>query len=289
MPILPAEASASFIAGLFSVPAPPIRGNSGRRGFIVLTTTVSEIHWEESGGSYTLSWGGHVWTLEFDEREPGFAFQSGRRRCQSPVACTVWLRLGRFETQVFSPATLVNVERYRASVQATFAPKGWGGLIVRAAWSPSCGGRSVDLEVQASASSVGVLRDVEVIVQSLWGMNGGPDPSTANGTVRSCHVMRVRRLFSYDGRETADRFARPDDPSRWRRIASTGAFTPPGVARGTYYVEMVQPNDAARQIRMEPSLPETSLLESDDRTVRAFRARLRERGCLSRPAARHTG
>ena len=104
-------------------------------------------------------------------------------RCQSPLLARSGCG-GRLETQVFSPATLVNVERYRASVQATFAPKGWGGLTVRAAWSPSSGGGAIDLEVQASASSVGVLRDVEVIVQSLWGMSGGPDPSIANGPLR---------------------------------------------------------------------------------------------------------
>ena len=71
---------------------------------------------------------------------------------------------GRFETDVFTPATLVSVERYRARVQAMFAPPGWGGLVVRAAWGPSCGGAGVDLEVQASATSVGLLSAVEVVI-----------------------------------------------------------------------------------------------------------------------------
>ena len=219
---------------------------------------MSEIHWEESGGSYTLIWGGHVWTLEFDKREPGL--RSKVDDADANLLCLHALAAARrCETQVFSPATLVNVERYRASVQATFAPKGWGGLTVRAAWSPSSGGGAVDLEVQASASSVGVLRDVEVFVQSLWGMNGGPDPSSPMARFVVPRDARCAAL-SYDGRETADRLrglttlpVGDGSPAR--------AFTPPGVARGTYYVEMVQPNDAARQIRMEPSFPETSLLE----------------------------
>ena len=92
--------------------------------------------------------------------------------------------------------------------------------------------------------------------------------------------------LSYDGRETADRLRSLTTLPDSRRIASIAHFTPPGVARARYYVEMVQPNDAARQIRMEPSYPESSLLESDDPTVRTFRARLRERSCLSCADAR---
>ena len=93
---------------------------------------------------------------------------------------------------MFTPATLVSVERYRARVQATFAPPGWGGLTVRAAWSPSCGGAGVDLEVQASASSVGLLRDVEVIVQS-HGERGRAGAAAGHGSLGLRHVTRVRR------------------------------------------------------------------------------------------------
>ena len=66
---------------------------------------------------------------------------------------------GRFEDRgIYAATALVGVERYRSRIQATFAPADWGGLTVRAAWSPSCNGAGVDLEVQASATSVGLLQ-----------------------------------------------------------------------------------------------------------------------------------
>ena len=256
--ILPAEVSASFITGLFSVPAPPIRGNSGRRGFC-LSHDVSENSWEESGATYTLFWGGRPWTLRVDEPEPGL-----RSKVDVGFASVLSLHglaaTGRFETKIFTPATLVNVERYRSRVQAKFAPSGWGGLTVRAAWSPSCAGEGVDLEVQASATSVGQLRDVEVMVQSQWERAGRREPSTAMGRWITPRDARSA-AFSYDGREAAADL-RTLTTLPIREGSRTGIFTPPGVARGDYYVEMVQPNDMARQIRMEPSEPELSDLKS---------------------------
>ena len=50
-------------------------------------------------------------------------------------------------------------------VRATYAPPGWGGLVVRASWSAALGD-AVDLEIQLSASSVGELDGVEVGVVS---------------------------------------------------------------------------------------------------------------------------
>ena len=145
----------------------------------------------------------------------------------------------------------MNVERYRARVQATFAPPGWGGLTVRAAWSPSCGGAGVDMEVQASASSVGELRAVELIVQSWW----GPAKLTQHdpGMNRRVQPRDARSAaLSYDGRET---------DTSLKSLTTAGladgdrprVFVPPGCEAGLYYVEMVQPNDVARQIGMEPS------------------------------------
>ena len=243
---------------------------------------MSESQWEGSGGSFTLSWGGRPWTLNVDEPEPGL-----RSKVDVGFASLLCLHglaaAGRFETHVFTPATLVNVERYRSRVQATFAPAGWGGLIVRAAWSPSCGGAGVDLEVQASATSVGLLRHVEVMVQSHWLRAGASDPRAVLGRWVGPRDARSAAL-SYDGREAAaDLHSLTTLPVSERpRIR---AFTPPGVAAGIHYIEMVQPNDAARCIRMEPSEPELSLLATlvlryglfghDFEKGVVFRARLR--------------
>jgi hypothetical protein len=227
-------------------------------GVLLLSQDVSDSRWEESGGSYTLSWGGRPWTLTVDEPEPGL-----RAKVDFGLAGVLCLHglaaAGRFETDVFTPATLIHVERYRSRVQATFVPQGWDGLSVRAAWSPSCAGAGVDLEVQASATSVGLLRDVELMVQSQWELAGGWEPRAAMGRWVVARDARSASL-SYDGREpAADLRSLTTLPIR--EGSQTGMFTPPGVAKGVYYVEMVQPNDTARQIRMEPSQPELSRLE----------------------------
>jgi hypothetical protein len=225
---------------------------------LLLSQDVFESRWEESGGSYILSWGGRPWTLKVDEPEPGL-----RSKVDSGLASVLCLHglaaAGRLESQVFTPATLIHVERYRSRVQATFAPQGWDGLTVRSAWSPSCGGAGVDLEVQASATSVGLLRDVEVMVQSQWELAGGREPTAVMGRWVVPRDARSASL-SYDGREAAADL-RSLTTLPIREGSRTGIFRPPGVAEGAYYVEMVQPNDVARQIRMEPSQPELPLLE----------------------------
>jgi hypothetical protein len=151
---------------------------------------------------------------------------------------------GRFEDRVFTGTTLVGVERYRSRIQATYAPGDWGGLTVRAAWSPSCKGAGVDLEVQASASSVNLLHDVEVMVQSRWERSDG-----AAATTERRVLPRDARAaaFSYDGREPAGdlrslvTLALSDSP-RFH------AVSPPGLADGLSYLEMVAPNDVARLV-----------------------------------------
>jgi hypothetical protein len=160
---------------------------------------------------------------------------------------------------VFSAPTLLSVERYRARVQATYAPRDWSGLIVRAAWSPSCGGAGVDLEVQASASSVGKLRNVEVMVQSDWQRRHSLELSTDLGRDVLPRDTRSGTL-SYDGRETSDDL---------RNLVTLDVaasprpnfFTLPGSKDALTYIEMVQPNDVARQIRLEPSAPQLPLLD----------------------------
>jgi hypothetical protein len=155
---------------------------------------------------------------------------------------------------------MVNVERYRARVQATFAPPGWGGLTVRAAWSPSCGGAGVDLEVQASASSVGELRDVELVVQSWWGPAGLTEPDP--GMNRWVHPRDAHSAaLSYDGRET-DLSLKSLTTASLSGVDRPKVFVPPGSEAGLFYLEMVQPNDVARQIRMAPSAALGSSLET---------------------------
>ena len=244
-----------------------------------------EGHWQGSGDTYTLSWGGRSWTLDLHEPRPGL-------RCAEAPCFGVLLSLhgltapGRFEDRVFTGTTLVGVERYRSRIQATYAPRDWGGLTVRAAWSPACNGAGVDLEVQASASSVGLLHDVEVMVQSRWERSDG-----AAATTERRVLPRDARAtaFSYDGREPAGdlrslvTLALTDTP-RFHVAAL------PEAAHGFSYLEMVPPNDVARLVRtgfdnvprtlVEPVALTYGLFGHDFEKGVVFRARLR--GCWIR-------
>jgi hypothetical protein len=194
--------------------------------------------------------------LRVDEPGPGLCSAEEHWDC-TLLSLHALAARGRFEDRVFTAATLVGIERYHSRIQATFAPVDWGGLIVRAAWSPSCGGAGVDLEVQASATSAGLLHDLEVMVQSRWRRTDRP----ATATVRRV-VPRDSRsaALSYDGRESAGalsglvNLAMIDSP-RFHTV------TAPGTDDGLCYVEMVLPNDVARFIRQESSEPGSPLPE----------------------------
>jgi hypothetical protein len=193
---------------------------------------------------------------------------------------------GRFEDRVFTGTTLVGVDRYRSRIQATYAPGDWGGLTVRAAWSPSCNGAGVDLEVQASASSVGLLHDIEVMVESRWERSAARAAET-----RRLVLPRDARAaaLSYDGREPAGdlrslvTLALSDSP-RFH------AVSPPGPADRLSYLEMVAPNDVARLVHTRLNLGQSPSAETIGLTYGlfghefekgvVFRARLR--GCWVR-------
>jgi hypothetical protein len=241
---------------------------------------VSESRWEGSGGRYALAWGGRTWTLDLEETDPGLRSETGNW-CSNLLSLFGLAAHGRFETRVFTPATLVGVERHRSRVQATFAPPDWGGLIVRAAWSPVAG-TGVDMEVQASATSVGELRAVEIVIQSQWRRTDIADRLA--GMSRSILARDTHSAsLSYDGRESPENLRL----TTVRPIALTTpyVFMPPDSDSGSYYVEMVQPNDVARRIRLEPSDPERqhherlvlqyALFGHDFEKGVVFRARLR--------------
>src|SRR5208282_4662545 len=92
---------------------------------------------------------------------------------------------GRFERGAFTAATLVGFERRRARVQATFAPPGWGGLVVRVVWSLDAPREAIDVLVQVSATSVGELRALEVMVLSQPGGVPGKQPTVPASRVEA--------------------------------------------------------------------------------------------------------
>jgi hypothetical protein len=164
----------------------------------------------ESGGEFHLDWAGRSWTLKLDEPCPGLHCASDRSE-QKLLALAGLARSGRLDENAFHAGTLAGIERWRERVQATFAPPGWGGLRVRAAWGPLPRGEAIDLEIQAAASSVGELREFEVAVLSRL---AGPGASQA-GMPRALYPPLV--------------------------------VAPPGGEAGEYYVEMARPGDVTRR------------------------------------------
>jgi hypothetical protein len=208
---------------------------------------VSQRTWQDSGSEYMLSWGGQPWTLELDGDRPGM------RTADRPADCALALdgvaAVGRIDHDAFSGKSLVGVERVAHRVEATFAPPRWGGLEVRASWSPSFRHDGIDLEIQILASSVGELSGLEVLVGSRITGLGAPAPEPQPFWV----LPRDSRSagFSYDGRE-------PDaDLGRLTTLPLPGAIEPafwqvaalgPALDSGGRYLEMAHPHDVARRM-----------------------------------------
>jgi len=204
-------------------------------------------HWTGSGPEFNLDWGGREWTLTLDEAGPGLRWQSDASVVKL-FSLDGLAQVGRFDARAFTRTTLVGFEQRRSYVEATFAPPGWGGLVVRAVWSPGGLGEAIDLEIQVSATSVGELKGLEVAVLSQLGEPGSRQPTVLAARVEARDARSA--ALSYDGREPAHvlrsltTLPLPESPQLDRppRI-----FAPPGALAGVFYIEMAQPNDVARR------------------------------------------
>lgn len=193
--------------------------------------------WEPSHGSWAIRWGGTVWTLHHaNDRFGPRDDDETRRRLLTLEGLAA---KGRREEGVFTADALVNIERLHSRVYATFTPKGWHGLTVRAAWGPSREGAGLDLEIQAITSSVGELEKLEIVVGSTWS-EAEPDSVVVEPRDRRSASL------SYDGRETIETLRRLT--TRPLPQSETSAFEPIVLPAGNgRYAEMVHPYDAARR------------------------------------------
>jgi hypothetical protein len=155
---------------------------------------------------------------------------------------------GRHDLKALCGETLVGVELVHSRVEATFAPAGWAGLLVRASWSAPLDIESIDLEVQVSASSVGELKAIEVYVATRLLSAGA-----ASGPQAAWVEPRDRRAaaLSYDGRENSDQLlcltTLPVPGSDGASFEPLFIVPPWPPSRGTYF-ELVHPHDVARRI-----------------------------------------
>jgi hypothetical protein len=207
---------------------------------------VSEFEPDASGRELFLGRESRFWKLKLDEINPGLRLRgaegSGHARL---LAMGSVATIGRCDGWAFHRASLVDVALHRGRIEATYAPAGWEGLQVRAAWSPVPLGDGVDLEVQVHATTARVIERVEVGISSDWGSEI-TGPSASQVEPRDVDSARL----SYDGREPPGTLHHlttlPIPPSSPHSLPPR-IFTPPGADRDTYYVEMVRPDDCARR------------------------------------------
>jgi hypothetical protein len=223
---------------------------------------VVETLWNGTGPVFTLFWGGRDWTLNVEDPRNGLRLQTGESlpRLLAPDRLAAPKRCDR---DAFTRKTLVAFERYRSSVQATYAPRSWGGIQVRAAWTARAQHDTLDLEIQLSASSVGELDGLEVGVTSRL------DPAAPEDSEAPRFYVEARDAAAAfavgDGREpdvhlcgfailSDDRPLRPSlHPPRDTPSAGAASSAP-----GLFYAEMAHPDDLFRRVFTEP-IPAESL------------------------------
>jgi hypothetical protein len=198
---------------------------------------VSETSWTGSGPKFGLSWGGLSWALELNAPNPGLECEDVRARL-SLLTLEGLSRAGRVELGALSAQTLVRFECYRGSVWVFFAPPEWGGLTIRAALTPVPMAAGVDLEVQASAMSVGELAGVEVLVKSSYHSRGPArvvwaSPRSETGG----HLLppRVWSPFGTEARAAYVELAHPNDTARRTTQQATEAGSSSICAATTWY------------------------------------------------------
>ena len=192
-------------------------------------------HWTGTGPAFGIEWGGQSWTLRVDGDRPGLTSADGTL---GPLLSLVGVaEVGRSAPDALSGATLVGCECRLGRVEATYAPPGWADLTVRAAWAPH-GVEGLDLEIQVSTSSVGLLRRVEVLVAS-GSADAGPPGFVEPRDARSA-------ALTYDGREPDVSGLTTLPPRRFPPLLSRHE----GLGRAAWYAEFVHPQDATRRLSL---------------------------------------
>ncbi len=221
---------------------------------------MTEFSWEGSNPVFFLRGGSRHWMLKLDEDHPGLSWPEGIDGGKLLALQSV-ASIGRCDEAAFGGASLIEVAHHRDRIEATFAPPGWGGLRIRAAWSPAPVGEGVDLEVQIQAATAEVFEQVEVGVLSEWGDEVNK-PRASRVEPRDARAA----VLSYDGREsprTLQDLTTLPVPQSSPHSLPPRFFTESGSSHDLGYAEMVQPNDCARRISREPvgwpSKPQTSL------------------------------
>ena len=218
---------------------------------------MAQREWRGSGSRYTLFWGKAPWTLDVEADRPGLRTEGRPDDCLLALGGVAGV--GRYDPEALSGKSLGKVELIAQRVEATYIAEGWGGLQVRASWSPTSGRDGIDLEIQVLASSVDELKGLETLVFSH--INSGEDSTTEPPPVWVQPRDPRSAGFSYDGRVPAEELRRL---TTLRLLDSTtidlsqAAVLGPSQGSGDRYLELVHPHDAARKVFRTQTRPETT-------------------------------
>lgn len=226
-------------------------------------------HWSGTGPEYRLDWGDRVWILKIDAECPGLRSGDG----DGPILGLEGIATaGRWVRDALSGSTLTGFEVRGGRVEATYEPRGWAPLVVRAAWGPS-GIDGVDLEIEIRAGTGERLEALEIMLVSARAV-----PIEASAAREVWPRDASTAALSYDGREP--------DPDRL-------TTRPPGFPEGLMgrfgrsdgtdrvYAELVNPGDVSRRVvPVGPSAADrptfrTGLFGFDLEKGVVFRSRLR--------------
>lgn len=204
--------------------------------------------WTGSGPVFVREWGGHSWSLNLAEGDPGLRLASVDFWAAKVLALNGIARSGESRPDAFGASALVGYECHQGRIQAIYRPPDWGGLVVRASWGPAIRLEGIDLEIQIGADSVDELRAVEVGVLTEIANGSSVDPADRMIWVEPRDPAAA--VLSYDGREPAEilraLWTRPvRDPadsqlSPWMSSALKGF---PELT----YVELARPADVSRR------------------------------------------
>jgi transposase-like protein len=158
--------------------------------------------WRGRGPAWELEWGGRTWSLDPSGARPGL-WVRGAGAGASGIGPLLGLdglaAAGHNDPGAFPGEGPPGLTVRDGAVEATYQPRGWPGLTVRAAWRP-VGADAVDLEVEAvladAPGALGEVRGFEVTVASVL-------PEPAGSKTRQWVEPRdaAAAALSYDGRE----------------------------------------------------------------------------------------
>ena len=138
--------------------------------------------WRRVGDGPGVDWAGGAWTFAATGGRAGLV----REGAAGPFLCLTGLAaVGRRDDAAFTADS--------------FEPPAWHGLTVRAGWTSCRDGRGMELEIQASADSVGELRRLEIMAETR------PRSLTAKDGAEPQWKVEPRDRWAagstYDGRE----------------------------------------------------------------------------------------